>query len=71
MYIFTLSMKELPLLYEYWCFIKINSLFKKKYKLISTDILKLNKDGVYVTLKKGKEASFKYLNPKTGEKFMV
>lgn len=69
--IFTLSMKELPLLYEYWCFIKINSLFKKKYKLISTDILKLNKDGVYVALKKGKEASFKYLNPKTNEEFII
>lgn len=69
--IFTLSMKELSLLYEYWCFIKINSLLKKKYKLISTDVLKLNKDGVYVTLKKGKEASFKYLNPKTNEEFIV
>ncbi|CAI3232384.1 Conserved hypothetical protein, DUF524 domain [Clostridium neonatale] len=69
--IFTLSMKELSVLYEYWCFIKINSLIKKKYKLISTDVLKLNKDGVYVTLKKGKEASFKYLNPKTNEEFIV
>lgn len=69
--IFTLSMKELSLLYEYWCFIKINSFLKKKYKLISTDVLKLNKDGVYVTLKKGKEASFKYLNPKTNEEFIV
>lgn len=69
--IFTLSMKELSVLYEYWCFIKINSLLKKKYKLISTDVLKLNKDGVYVTLKKGKEASFKYLNPKTNEEFIV
>nr|WP_321026861.1 nuclease domain-containing protein [Clostridium neonatale] len=64
-------MKELSVLYEYWCFIKINSLLKKKYKLISTDVLKLNKDGVYVTLKKGKEASFKYLNPKTNEEFIV
>lgn len=69
--IFTLSMKELSVLYEYWCFIKINSLLKKKYKLISTDVLKLNKDGVYVTLKKGQEASFKYLNPKTNEEFIV
>jgi len=69
--IFTLSMKELSVLYEYWCSIKINSLLKKKYKLISTDVLKLNKDGVYVTLKKGKEASFKYLNPKTKEEFIV
>ncbi|UYZ37996.1 restriction endonuclease-like protein [Clostridium beijerinckii] len=39
--IFSLSMKELSLLYEYWCFIKINSLLKKKYKLVSSDILKI------------------------------
>ncbi|WP_425514043.1 nuclease domain-containing protein [Clostridium frigoris] len=31
-------MKELSLLYEYWCFIKINLLLRKRYKLISTDI---------------------------------
>lgn len=31
--IFSLSMKELSLLYEYWCFIKINSLLRKRYKI--------------------------------------
>ena len=34
--ILTLSMKDLPLLYEYWCFIKLNSLLRRKYKLIET-----------------------------------
>ena len=44
--IFAISMKDLPLLYEYWCFIKINSLLRKKYKLISSDFIKVNNEGI-------------------------
>ncbi len=69
--IFQLSIKELSLLYEYWCFIKINSLLQKKYKLVSSDILKINKEGITVSLKKGVESSLTYLNLETGEKFIV
>lgn len=67
----TLSMKDLPLLYEYWCFIKINSLLSKKYKLISSDFIKLKTDGIYTVLKKGVQSSVTYLNEKTDEKFTV
>lgn len=69
--LFQLSIKELSLLYEYWCFIKINSLLKKKYKLVSADFLKINKEGITVCLKKGIESSLTYLNPETNEKFKV
>lgn len=66
-----MSMKDLPLLYEYWCFIKINSLLSKKYKLISSDFIKLKTDGIYVSLKKGTESKLTYLNENTNEKFTV
>jgi hypothetical protein len=69
--VFSLSMKELSLLYEYWCFIKINSLLKKKYQLVSSDLLKINKDGITVSIKKGVESSLTYCNPQTNEKFKV
>ncbi|MDV4151762.1 DUF2357 domain-containing protein [Clostridium sp. AL.422] len=69
--IFSLSMKDLSLLYEYWCFIKINSLLKKKYNLISTDLININRDGIYVSLKKGITSNLLYENPNTGEKFKV
>jgi predicted component of viral defense system (DUF524 family) len=69
--VFSLSMKELSLLYEYWCFIKINSLLKKKYQLVSSDLLKINKDGITVSLKKGVESSLTYCNPQTNEKFKI
>lgn len=69
--IFSISIKELSLLYEYWCFIKINSILQKKYKLITTDFLKINKNGITISLKKGVESSLTYENPKTQEIFKV
>ncbi|MBO0533565.1 DUF2357 domain-containing protein [Clostridium botulinum] len=69
--IFKLSMKNLALLYEYWCFIKINSILRKKYKMIKNDIIKVNTNGIFVTLKKGQESKVTYINPKNGEKFTI
>ena len=69
--IFSLSMKELSLLYEYWCFIKINSLLRKRYKLISTDFITVNKAGIFVSLKKGVTSTLVYENPNTKETFKV
>ena len=64
-------MKELSLLYEYWCFIKINSLLRKRYKLISSDFITVNRDGIFVSLKKGTTSTLVYENPKTKETFKV
>ena len=69
--IFSLSMKELSLLYEYWCFIKINSLLRKRYKLISTDFITINRTGIFVSLKKGVTSTLVYENPNTKETFKV
>ena len=69
--IFSLSMKELSLLYEYWCFIKINSLLRKRYKLISTDFITVNRAGIFVSLKKGITSTLVYENPNTKETFKV
>ncbi|WP_264173352.1 nuclease domain-containing protein [Clostridium estertheticum] len=69
--IFSLSMKELSLLYEYWCFIKINSLLRKRYKLISTDFITINRGGIFVSLKKGVTSTLVYENPNTKETFKV
>lgn len=68
---FSISMKELSLLYEYWCFIKINSILKENYNLVSTDIIKINKDSIIVTIKKGKSSKITYENPKTKERLML
>ena len=65
--IFNVSVKDLAVLYEYWCFIKLNSIMKQKYKLISQDIIKVTGKGLFVSLIKGRSSKVKYYNPKTKE----
>jgi len=69
--LFNLSMKDLAELYEYWCFIKINQLLRKKYKLLRNDYIKINPNGIFVTLKKGVSTKVIYENPENGEKFEI
>ena len=65
--VFNISIKDLAILYEYWCFIKLNSLMKDKYELVSQDIIKVQGNGLYVSLVKGKGSQVKYRNPANGE----
>ena len=65
--IFHVSVKDLAVLYEYWCFIKLNSLMKDRYKLLSQDIIKVAGNGLFVSLVKGQRSRVKYLNPNNGE----
>lgn len=67
--VFNISVKDLALLYEYWCFIKLNSLMKNsdKYTLVSQDIVKVQGNGLYVSLVKGKASRVKYRNRATQE----
>lgn len=65
--VFNISIKDLAVLYEYWCFIKLNSLMKEKYELISQDIIKVQGNGLYVSLVKGKGSQVKYRNPANDE----
>jgi len=69
--VFKLSIKDLSMLYEYWCFIKLNSILKNKYQLIKQDIIKADGSGLFVTLKKGKKATVKYRNIQNGEIFSL
>nr|WP_228378982.1 DUF2357 domain-containing protein [Thermoanaerobacter thermohydrosulfuricus] len=66
-YIFKISMKDLAILYEYWCFIKLNSILREKYSLVKQGIIKFNNRGLTVTLTKGEETRVEYQNPKNGE----
>ena len=65
--VFHISIKDLAVLYEYWCFIKLNSLMKDRYELVSQDIIKVQGNGLYVSLVKGSRSRVKYRNPVNGE----
>ena len=65
--VFNISVKDIAVLYEYWCFIKLNSLMKDRYQLISQDVIKVQGNGLFVALVKGQGSRVKYRNPKNGE----
>ncbi|MNB96808.1 hypothetical protein D3C81_514690 [compost metagenome] len=69
--LFRLSMKDLAQLYEYWCFLKLNQLFGRKYKLVKQDIIKVNRNGIFVTLDRSRSAQMVYENPTNGEQFIL
>lgn len=69
--VFKISVKDLALLYEYWCFIKLNSLLKNKYKLLKQDLVRIDNSGLFITLTKGRQASITYQNRNNGEKFIL
>lgn len=64
---FRISVKDTAQLYEYWCFIKLFTLLKNQYQLISPDIIKIDNSGITVTLVKGKRSKACFINLKTGE----
>ncbi|MFC3749535.1 DUF2357 domain-containing protein [Paenibacillus sp. GCM10012306] len=69
--LFRLSMKDVAQLYEYWCFLKLNQLLGRKYKLVKQDIIKVNRNGIFVTLDQSRSAQMVYENPVNGEQFIL
>ena len=69
--VFDISVKDLAVLYEYWCFIKLNSILKDKYDLISQDIIKAEGNSLTVTLVKGQNSKVQYRNAKNGESIVL
>ena len=65
--VFKVSLKNLAELYEYWCFIKLNSILKNKYDLISQDVVKVEKGKLVISLVKGRNSSIRYRNLANGE----
>jgi len=65
--VFHLSVKDIAVLYEYWCYIKLNSMMKERYELVSQDIIKVQGQGLVVSLVKGEGSRVKYRNPVNGE----
>lgn len=69
--IFHMSVKDIADLYEYWCFVKLNSILKKNNTLVSYEKIKTNHNGLFTTLVKDKSKSkIVYKNGK-GEKITI
>lgn len=60
---FQMSLKNVSQLYEYWCFIKLNHLLRERYRLVSQDFVKLQCNGLFVTLVKNGSSTMSYVDP--------
>lgn len=69
--LYRLSMKDLALLYEYWCFLKIHELLARKYRLVKQNLIQVSRGGLFVKLEKGRKAKIEYENPRNGEMFTL
>ena len=62
--VFKMSPKDTAQLYEYWCFIKLFSLLKNNYELKSPDIIKIDNNGITITLVRGEKSEARFKSPK-------
>lgn len=67
--ILNVHLKQISELYEYWCFIKLNSILRKHYQLTRKNNIVTLKNNFVVDLVKGNKSSVRYINPKNNEKF--
>ena len=52
--LYRISLKDLAVLYEYWCFIKLNSIMQERYRLKQVNGIKYSVEGLYATLVMGR-----------------
>lgn len=69
--IYKMSVKDIATLYEYWTYLKLGKILGEKYDLISQDIIKVNKDGLYVNLEANQQATRVYKHPVTKERIVL
>ncbi|MET3728187.1 putative component of viral defense system (DUF524 family) [Fictibacillus halophilus] len=69
--IYKMSVKDVAQLYEYWTYLKLGALLDKKYILLSQDVVKVNREGLFVNLVRSNSAKRVYQHPYTGEKIIL
>ena len=69
--IYKMSIKDIATLYEYWTFLKLGQILARKCTQISQDIVKVNRDGLFVNLDKSKRAERKFIHPVTSERITL
>jgi uncharacterized protein len=66
-----MSVKDVATLYEYWTYLKLGQILNRKYDLVSQDIIKVNRDGLFVNLEANRQATKVYMHPVTKEKITL
>jgi hypothetical protein len=71
--LFELDLKDVSLLYEYWCFLKIVNTLREsdKYRLDDNDFIKIEHNKFVVDLKKGRKSRVSFTKKDTKENISV
>ncbi len=69
--IYKMSVKDVATLYEYWTYQKLGQILGKKYEMIDQDVIKVNREGLFVNLQPNAKARRVYLHPQTKEKITL
>lgn len=67
--ILNVHLKQISELYEYWCYIKLNALLRKKYQLQASGRIVTSQNNFIVDMIKGERSVIKYINPRNKEQF--
>jgi uncharacterized protein len=69
--LYRMSMKDVASLYEYWTFLKLGHILTRKYELISQDIVKVNREGLFVNLGSNQSSQRVFRHPVTKERITL
>lgn len=69
--IYKMSVKDVATLYEYWTFLKLGQILSRKYELLSQDIVKVNRKGLFVNLDVNQTSKRVFQHPITKEKIIL
>jgi len=61
------GVKDIALLYEYWCFLKLVQLLREHFELEQQSIIRLNHMKITVVLQKGERAAIRFRDPSSGK----
>ncbi|WP_332696958.1 restriction endonuclease-like protein [Halalkalibacter lacteus] len=69
--LYQMSVKDVAELYEVWTFLKLGQLLRRKYISVSQNIVKVNRDGLFVRLDTNQSAKRVFKHPVTDEKIIL
>ncbi|HEV2855944.1 MAG TPA: DUF2357 domain-containing protein [Thermoanaerobaculia bacterium] len=64
-----IGVKNVALLYEYWCFIRLVNLLAQRFNLVQQNLIRISHSRVTVSLTKGRESTIEFLD-KSSEKIL-
>lgn len=66
--IYKMSVKDIATLYEYWTFLKLGQILSQKCTGLEQDVVRVDRNGLYVNLKQNQTATRTFKHPLTEEK---